>query len=103
MKGLGGVTIETLEAYGQPPREIEIGEFYLFSQLWDGAGEGDVLLESGAIFVYYTGIDEYGEEVRCGAVVDFVIDNDGNNMFDEDSPENTTMIRVTDITDQGEI
>lgn len=29
--------------------EIEIGGIYYFGQLWDGNGDGDELLESGAI------------------------------------------------------
>ena len=30
-------------------REIEIGQEYYFGQLWDGEGDGEELLESGAI------------------------------------------------------
>lgn len=31
---------------------IEIGKEYFFGQLWDGNGDGEELLESGAIAVY---------------------------------------------------
>lgn len=30
-------------------REIKIGQEYYFSQLWDGEGDGEELLESGAV------------------------------------------------------
>lgn len=30
-------------------REIEIGQEYYFGQLWDGEGDGEELMESGAI------------------------------------------------------
>lgn len=30
-------------------REIEIGQEYYFGQLWDGEGDGEELLESGAV------------------------------------------------------
>lgn len=43
---------------------IEAGKEYYFGQLWDGDGDGEELLESGAIAVYQDG-EEY--------VVDFEI------------------------------
>lgn len=43
---------------------IETGREYYFGQLWDGNGDGEELLESGAIAVYQDG-EEY--------VVDFEI------------------------------
>lgn len=43
---------------------IEAGKEYYFGQLWDGNGDGEELLESGAIAVYQDG-EEY--------VVDFEI------------------------------
>lgn len=43
---------------------IETGKEYYFGQLWDGDGDGDELLESGAIAVYQDG-EEY--------IVDFEI------------------------------
>ena len=30
-------------------RKIEIGQEYYFGQLWDGEGDGEELLESGAV------------------------------------------------------
>ena len=49
--------------YGQNDT-IEVGEEYYFGQLWDGNGDGEELLESGAIAVYQDG-EEY--------IVDFEI------------------------------
>lgn len=43
---------------------IETGKTYYFGQLWDGDGDGEELLESGAIAVYQDG-EEY--------IVDFEI------------------------------
>lgn len=43
---------------------IETGREYYFGQLWDGDGDGEELLESGAIAVYQDG-EEY--------IVDFEI------------------------------
>lgn len=43
---------------------IEAGREYYFGQLWDGNGDGEELLESGAIAVYQDG-EEY--------IVDFEI------------------------------
>lgn len=43
---------------------IETGKEYFFGQLWDGNGDGEELLESGAIAVYQDG-EEY--------IVDFEI------------------------------
>lgn len=37
---------------------IEAGKEYYFGQLWDGNGDGEELIESGAIAVYQDG-DEY--------------------------------------------
>lgn len=34
---------------------IETGKIYYFGQLWDGDGDGEELLESGAIAVYQDG------------------------------------------------
>lgn len=34
---------------------IETGKTYYFGQLWDGDGDGEELLESGAIAVYQDG------------------------------------------------
>nr|UVX75537.1 MAG: hypothetical protein [Bacteriophage sp.] len=34
---------------------IEAGKEYFFGQLWDGNGDGEELLESGAIAVYQDG------------------------------------------------
>lgn len=45
-------------------RASEAGKEYFFGQLWDGNGDGEELLESGAIAVYQNG-EEY--------IVDFEI------------------------------
>lgn len=37
---------------------IETGKTYYFGQLWDGNGDGEELIESGAIAVYQDG-EEY--------------------------------------------
>lgn len=58
------IKLNTLSyVYGQNDT-IEVGEEYYFGQLWDGNGDGEELLESGAIAVYQDG-EEY--------VVDFEI------------------------------
>lgn len=58
------IKLNTLSyVYGQNDT-IEVGEEYYFGQLWDGNGDGEELLESGAIAVYQNG-EEY--------VVDFEI------------------------------
>lgn len=36
---------------------IETGKEYYFGQLWDGDGDGEELLESGAIAVYQDGTE----------------------------------------------
>lgn len=58
------IKLNTLSyVYGQNDT-IEVGEEYYFDQLWDGNGDGEELLESGAIAVYQDG-EEY--------IVDFEI------------------------------
>ncbi len=58
------IKLNTLSyVYGQNDT-IEVGEEYYFGQLWDGNGDGEELLESGAIAVYQDG-EEY--------IVDFEI------------------------------
>lgn len=58
------IKLNTLSyVYGQNDT-IEVGEEYYFGQFWDGNGDGEELLESGAIAVYQDG-EEY--------VVDFEI------------------------------
>lgn len=58
------IKLNTLSyVYGQNDT-IEVGEEYYFGQLWDGNGDGEELLESGAIAVY-----QDGEEL----IVDFEI------------------------------
>lgn len=60
------IKLNTLSyVYGQNDT-IEVGEEYYFGQLWDGNGDGEELLESGAIAVYQDG-EEY--------IVDFEIWN----------------------------
>ena len=59
-------------------RKIEIGQEYYFGQLWDGNGDGDELLESGAV------------------------SPDGENVIAFDVIENAddplkTLVKVTDI------
>ena len=45
----GGNKMKTLSYVLGQEREIEIGQEYYFGQLWDGEGDGEELLESGAI------------------------------------------------------
>ena len=59
-------------------REIEIGQEYYFGQLWDGEGDGEELMESGAV------------------------SPDGENVIAFDVIENAddpleTLVKVTDI------
>ncbi len=53
---------------------IEAGEIYYFGQLWDGDGDGEELLESGAIAVY-------NEEAEDWEVVDFEIVKENNDLL----------------------
>jgi len=58
------IKLNTLSyVYGQNDT-IEVGEEYYFGQFWDGNGDGEELLGSGAIAVYQDG-EEY--------IVDFEI------------------------------
>ena len=45
--------MKTLSYIYAAEEEIEIGNTYYFGQLWDGYGDGELLLESGSI-----GIDD---------------------------------------------
>ena len=45
--------MKTLSYIYAAEEEIEIGNTYYFGQLWDGNGDGELLLESGSI-----GIDD---------------------------------------------
>lgn len=39
-------------SYGyKPSQSIEVGETYLFGQLWGGSGDGEELLESGCVYM----------------------------------------------------
>ena len=60
---------------------IEAGKEYFFGQLWDGDGDGEELLESGAIAVY-----QDGEEF----IVDFEIMESAENILQ-------TRVKVTRI------
>lgn len=60
---------------------IETGKEYYFGQLWDGDGDGEELLESGAIAVY-----QDGEEF----IVDFEIMESAENILQ-------TRVKVTRI------
>lgn len=59
-------------------REIEIGQEYYFGQLWDGEGDGEELMESGAV-------SPDGENVIAFEVIE-----------NADNPIET-LVRVTDI------
>ena len=60
---------------------IETGKEYYFGQLWDGDGDGEELLESGAIAVYQDGT-EY--------IVDFEIKETSEDILQ-------TRVKVTGI------
>lgn len=54
---------------------VEANELYLFGELWDGDGDGEEILESGAIAM----VDEDGEDVivnfeLAGEVEDIIAD-----------------------------
>lgn len=56
-------------SYGyKPSQPIEIGETYLFGQLWDGSGDGEELLESGCVYMLGT-----PDPIFNGDVVNFEI------------------------------
>lgn len=59
-------------------REIEIGQEYYFGQLWDGEGDGEELMKSGAI-------SPDGENVIAFEVIE-----------NADDPLET-LVKVTDI------
>lgn len=59
-------------------RKIEIGQEYYFGQLWDGEGDGEELLESGAV-------SPDGENVIAFEVIE-----------NADDPLET-LVKVTDI------
>lgn len=60
---------------------IETGKEYFFVQLWDGNGDGEELIESGAIAVYQDG-EEY--------IVDFEIMESAEDILQ-------TRVKVTGI------
>ena len=60
---------------------IEAGKEYYFGQLWDGNGDGEELLESGAIAVYQDGT-EY--------IVDFEVVEPADDILQ-------AVVKVTDI------
>ena len=59
-------------------REIKLGEEYYLGQLWDGDGDGEELLESGAIAID----DEY--------TVAFIITEPDEQILN-------TLVKITDI------
>lgn len=59
-------------------KEIKVGEEYYFGELWDGNGDGQELLESGAVSID----DEH--------VVTFEI-------VEEDEDILNTLVKITDI------
>lgn len=66
--------LRTLSYVGAVVEEIRVGETYYFGQLWDGDGDGEELLESGAIAVY-------NEEAEDWEVVDFEIVEESENLL----------------------
>lgn len=60
---------------------IEAGKEYYFGQLWDGNGDGEELLDSGAIAVYQDS-EEY--------IVDFEISESAEDILQ-------TLVKVTGI------
>ncbi len=64
---------------------IEAGEEYYFGQLWDGNGDGEELLDSGAIAVYQDG-EEY--------IVDFEISESAEDILQ-------TRVKVTGINQRA--
>lgn len=70
--------MNTLSYIRGSEEEIEIGGEYYFGQLWDGTGDGEELLESGAI------------EVEEDLVVVFEIIEADEKIMD-------TLVKITDI------
>lgn len=64
-------------AYGAI-EEIEIGEVYYFGQLWDGNGDGEELLNSGAIspdgehVVHFEQIDQESDVMQTLVKVTYI-------------------------------
>lgn len=70
--------MNTLSYISGSEEKIEIGGEYYFGQLWDGNGDGEELLESGAI------------EVEEDVVVAFDITESDEKIMD-------TLVKITDI------
>lgn len=75
--------MNTLSYIKGSEEEIVIGGQYYFGQLWDGEGDGDDLLESGAIAIWDS--DDEKE-----IIVSFEAINAEENIMD-------TFVKVTDI------
>lgn len=93
--------MKTLSYINGGDQEIEIGAELYFGQLWDGNGDGQELLESGAITAYEKKEPEQTEEaVACEEyeepeleeyIVAFeIVEEDKDDILD-------TLIKVTDI------
>ena len=76
--------------YIYPSQPIEIGETYLFGQLWDGSGDGEELLESGCVYVLGT-----PDPIFNGDVINFEITEVKENLMD-------TLVKVVSIGQKGE-
>jgi len=72
--------MKTLSFYRGRKEEILAGETYFFGQLWDGNGDGEELLESGAIGVWNEAENDFG-------VVDFEIVESNEDILE-------TLVRV---------
>ena len=70
--------MKTLSYIYAAEEEIEIGNTYYFGQLWDGNGEGELLLESGSI-----GIDDIIVEFK-------VLEKDNDDIL-------KSIVEVTDL------
>lgn len=74
---LNPMTLETNE-------HVVIGNRYRFSELWNGDGDGEELLDSGSIALWSNRLDDE-------AIIEFsIIEKDENNILN-------TLVKVTDI------
>lgn len=75
--------MKTLSYMYAQTETIKIGKSYYFGQLWEGTGDGDELLEDGAIAIYDIDISDY-------RIVDFSIKENNPDILQ-------VIVEVTDI------
>lgn len=78
------------------------GEYYRFGDFWDGSGDGQELLESGCIYVYYEDYNEDGEKVMFSARIGFGVDRTDLKESMTDAEILNTYVVITDISEKEE-